>query len=134
MARAQRLLYTDLISKARQDASSNLSHSDRSYTFVVDYGQNMEIPTFQDQQPGVTYYYSLLSIYNLGMVDQAHDNGDSDLKDHLFCHVYHEGVASKGANNVSSLIIKTLRMMGIMRDDDMGGELNIVFDNCSGQN
>ena len=25
-------------------------------------------------------------------------------------------------------------MMGIMRDDDMGGELNIVLDNCSGQN
>ncbi len=60
----------------------------------------MEITAFQDQQPGAAYYYSSLKIYNLGMVDQAHDNGDSDLKDHLFCHVYHEGVGSKVANNV----------------------------------
>ena len=94
----------------------------------------MEIPVFKIQQPGVSYYYSPLSIYNLGMVDQAHNNGNGELKDHLFCHVYHEGVGAKGANNVCSLIIKTLRLLGIMKEDDMGRELNIVFDNCSGQN
>jgi hypothetical protein len=52
----------------------------------------MKIPVFQDQQPGATYYYSQLSLYNLGMVDQAHNNGDGEFKDHLFCHVYHKGV------------------------------------------
>ena len=94
----------------------------------------MEIPVFQDQQPGATYYYSPLSIYNLGMVDQAHNNGDGEFKDHLFCHVYHEGVGLKGANNVCLLIVKTLRLMDIMKQDDMGRDLNIIFDNCSGQN
>ncbi len=54
--------------------------------------------------------------------------------DHMHAHVYHEGVGKKGANNVCSLIIKTLKLRGILREDDPGGELNIVFDNCSGQN
>jgi hypothetical protein len=52
----------------------------------------------------------------------------------MHAHVYHEGVGKKGANNVCSLIVKTLRLIGILRENDMGGELNIVFDNCSGQN
>jgi hypothetical protein len=48
--------------------------------------------------------------------------------------VYHEGIVRKGANNVASLIIKSLIDLGIMRENDIGGELVIVFDNCSGQN
>jgi hypothetical protein len=52
----------------------------------------------------------------------------------MHCHVYHEGVGKKGANNVSSLIMKTLRGLNLLRKDSVGGELNIVFDNCSGQN
>ena len=43
----------------------------------------MEIPVFQYQQPGATYYYSPWSIYNLGMVDQAHNNGDDKFKVHF---------------------------------------------------
>ena len=30
--------------------------------------------------------------------------------------------------------MKTMRTMGIIREDMVGGELIIVFDNCSGQN
>jgi hypothetical protein len=44
MARVQRLLYSDLILRARNDVNNKLNHLERSYTFVVDYGQNMEIP------------------------------------------------------------------------------------------
>ena len=42
----------------------------------------------------------------------------------------------RGGKNktVASLIIKTLQTIGILRENDMGNELNIVFDNCSGQN
>ena len=61
--------------------------------FLIDYSRNIEIPVFQDQQPGATYYYSPLSICNLGMVDQAHNNGDGKFKDDLF--VYHKGVGLK---------------------------------------
>ena len=45
-----------------------------------------------------------------------------------------QGNGKKGVNNVASLLMKTIRTMGIIRDDIVGGELTIVFDNCSGQN
>ena len=110
-------------------------HGESVYCFVVDYGQNMELPTYNSEQPGVTYYFSPLSVYNLGMVNHGHDYGDDrGVSEHMHCHVYHEGVGKKGANNVSSLILKTLRLLNLLREDSVGGELNIVFDNCSGQN
>jgi hypothetical protein len=48
--------------------------------------------------------------------------------------VYHKGVGKKGANNVVSLIVKTLRRLNLLRKDIAGGELNIIFNNCSGKN
>ena len=84
MARAQQLLHSDLILRALNDVNNKLNHSERSYTFVVDYGQNMEIPVFINQQPGVSYYYRPLSIYNLGMVDQAHNIGNGKLRTTCF--------------------------------------------------
>jgi hypothetical protein len=94
----------------------------------------MELPSYKDEQPGITYYYSPLSVYNLGIVDHAHRYNDGQLSEHLHCHVYHEGVGKKGANNVASLIMKMLRELQLLREDAVGGELNIIFDNCSGQN
>ncbi len=52
----------------------------------------------------------------------------------MYCHVYHEDVGKKGRTNVALLIVKTLRDMKLLQDDEVGGELNIIFDNCSGQN
>ena len=72
-------------------------------------------------------YYSPLSIFNLGMVDHAHDYGNGNYNAHLHAHVYHEGVGKKGANNVASLIMKTLKLMGILRENDIGGELCKCF-------
>ena len=94
----------------------------------------MFLTVYNKEQPGVTYYYTPLSLYNLGVVNQANVQDNGDIKDHMYCHVYHKGVGAKGANNVCSLIIKTLDIMNILRIDEPGGELNIVFDNCSGQN
>jgi folylpolyglutamate synthase/dihydropteroate synthase len=42
-------------------------------------------------------------------------------------------VGKKGANNVASLVVKTLTRLNLLREDSVG-ELNIIFDNCSGQN
>ena len=53
---------------------------------------------------------------------------------HLHLHVYHEGVAKKGATNITSLIVKTLRQLNLLQDKMVGSELNIIFDNCGGQN
>ena len=129
MVQVQRLVYVQLVHKARQHAQLNVPHSIRSYTFVCDYGQNMELPIFNREQPGCSYYFSPLSVYNFGVVDQAYIDSDGEIRDHMHAHVYHEGVGKKGANNVCSLIVKTLRLIGILRENDMGEELNIVFDN-----
>jgi hypothetical protein len=109
MVRAQRILYVNLVLKAREHSKQNIEHIQRSYTFVVDFGQNMELPSFNGEQPGSTYYYSPLSVYNLGMVDQSHKDCDGIECDHMHAHVYHEGIGKKGANNVCSLIVKTLQ-------------------------
>ena len=131
----QRCLYQSLVDKARSHSKDNIPHSEQSYTFVVDYGQNMEMPCFGSNQPGDTYYFTPLSVYNLGIVNCVYVHlGETVPKDHMYCHVYHEGIAAKGANNVASLILKTLTDSNIIRDNEKGGELNIVFDNCAGQN
>ncbi len=47
---------------------------------------------------------------------------------------YTEGVGKKGAYNVASLIMKTLQKLNLLCKDSVGGELNIIFDNCFSQN
>ncbi len=107
----------------------------RTYTFVIDYSQNLEMPCFGGYQPGDSYYFTPLSVYKLGVVNCAHFHaGETDAKDHMHCYVYHEGIASKGASDVASFILKTLTDANIIHQNEKGGELNIVFDNWSGQN
>ncbi len=105
-----------MVEKSRIQAKNNVSHSDQSYTFVVDYGQYMEMQAFGGNQPGDSYYFTLLSVYNLGVVNCAHIHSEeAEPKDHMHCHVNHEGIASKGANNVASLILQILTEIGVMR-------------------
>ncbi len=68
MARAQRKLCQDKVERAIQ--SVDKPHSEWTCTFVVDYGQNMELPVFNSQQAGATYYFSPMKVNNLGIVDQ----------------------------------------------------------------
>ncbi len=116
------------------NATAEKEHLVIRNTFVVDYGQNMELPMYNKEQPGCTYYFSPMSIYNLGVANHAHVYDDGQVSEHLHCHVYTEGISKKGANNVVSLIMKTLQKLNLLCKDSVGGELNIIFDNCSGQN
>jgi hypothetical protein len=134
MARAQRALYQAKVALAVQDATAKKDHLRRVYTFIVNYGQNMELPVYNKEQPGCTYYFSPLIIFYLGVVNHAHIYDNGRVSEHLHCHVYHEGVGKKGANNVASLIIKTLQQPNLLCEDSVGSELNIVFNNCLGQN
>ncbi len=94
----------------------------------------MDIPFFGESQPGDTYYYTPMSIYNLGVINTAHiHHSDNEPKDHMHCHIYSKGVAGKGSKNVALLIMKTLDGLNLLQKDDCGEELNIIFDNCSGQ-
>ncbi len=45
-----------------------------------------------------------------------------------------KALLQKGSNNVASLILKSLNDAKVFRKNEKGGELNIIFDNCSGQN
>jgi predicted small metal-binding protein len=125
MARAQRKLYQQKVDDVKRTVDR--PHSERTYIFVVDYGQNMSLPIFNSQQPGATYYFSPRTVNNLGIVDHAHKYDDGKVGEHMHCHVYTDAVGWKGANNVASLIMKTLRHLKILRDDEHGSKLNIVF-------
>ncbi len=116
------------------DATAGKEYLLRRYIFVVDYGQNMELPVYNKEQPGYTYYFSPMSIYSLGVVDHAHVYNDGQVSEHLHCQVYTKGIGKKGANNAASLIMKTLQKLNLLCKDSVSGELNIIFDNCSGQN
>ncbi len=104
MARSQCKLYQDKVEKAVK--SVDKPHIERMYTFVVDYGQNMELPVFNKEQPGCTYYFSPMKVSNLGVVNHAHKYPDGSVSAHMHCHVYTDAVGKKGANNVASLIMK----------------------------
>ncbi len=86
------------------------------------------------REPGVTYYYSPMTVNNLGTIDHAHIYLDGTVGEHMHSHEYTDAVGKKGANNVASLIMKTLRHLNLLCKDSVGSELNIVFDNCCGQN
>ena len=133
-ARVQRLLYRLKVANAIESAKAQHPQSSRIYTLYVDYGQNMDLPHYAEEQSGCTYYYSPLGVYNLGIVDRAYDQNDGLFDVHLHAHVYHEGTAKKGANNVASLVIQMMKEKNWLREDKTEGELNIIFNNCSGQN
>jgi len=135
MARAQRLLHQRLEKAAVDDAKDAVehTHTKRRYTLTCDFGQNMQCPCYNSNQPGCTYYYTPLNIYNFGVVDHSHDHGNRTIGNHMHCHVYHEGIGKKGGTNVASLIVRTLQDMNILREGNPGGELNIIFNNCTGQ-
>lgn len=120
MARAQRQRFQEKIQHAKSDPSVK--------TLVVDYGQNMQLPWFGSKQPGNTYYFTPLNAYNLGIVDVALNGVEV-----LYCHLYDESVGRKGGDNVASLIMKSLHSSGWLEDNTVL-TLNIIFDNCPGQN
>ncbi len=94
----------------------------------------MELPLFTEQQAGDTYYLSPMTVNNLGIVDHAHNYPKGTVSKQMHCHIYTDAIGKNGANNVTSLIMKTLRGMNILHTDEQGGELNIIFDNWTGQN
>ena len=52
MARKQRARYQAHVAKTVCNTTDGKLHSERRYTFVVDYGQRMQVPIFNNEQPG----------------------------------------------------------------------------------
>jgi hypothetical protein len=55
--RAQRgALVNEKMEQAKADRRNNVKHPERTYTLIIDYGQNMaSLPYFGESQPGDTY-------------------------------------------------------------------------------
>ena len=111
-----------------------------TYTFIADFCQNMELPYFGKEQPGDTYYLTPSKLEGFGVADVSKPKSvDGNDADHLYFHCYKEGYGAKGGINVASMIMKTLQLTSVLKKDSFGrpikgGELNIVMDNCGGQN
>jgi hypothetical protein len=128
------------IAESRLYKQLNKPHTERTYTFVADFCQNIALPHFGKKKPGDRYYLTPTSIYGFGFADVSHiPFDDGKPSDHLCFHCFKEGDGNKGGNNVASLIIKSLKKFGLLQVDGLGNsirgkELNIVMDNCGGQN
>jgi hypothetical protein len=127
-AKGQREYFNRLTAEAKEANHEGMAHILRRWVLVADYCQNMGIPHFGGEQPGETYYFSPLSCYCFGVADPLRD------QDHLYANMYHEGQGQKGGNNVASLLLKVLKQIGAFKEDEFGGPLTIVMDNCGGQN
>ena len=86
---------------------------------------NLTLPHLGQEQPGDTYYFSPIFLYCLGIVDA----GTQKLTEYL----YQEREGGKGGNNTSSLLIDYLKSR-IIKEGNPFEELNIIMDNCAGQN
>lgn len=134
-ALAQRKLAARLREKALLDTKNNVPFQERTLLFYFDFAQTVQCPFFGFEQPGETYYFSPLSINVFGITDSCNEEETM----HAYC--YHEGEGRKGGNNVASMLDWYLRKklkMPVFVDMNMeetwGGHLQLVADNCGGQN
>eukprot|EP00536_Pseudo-nitzschia_multiseries_P012308 jgi/Psemu1/31667/gm1.31667_g len=104
----QRRVCNTKIEVAHQDYLHGIQHSKQQYCLVVDYCQNAQLLNLGATQPGEMYYMSPLTVPILGLVDCSLEGGSLD----AFAY---EGI-------------------GWLKEDEIGGELTVLTDNCGGQN
>jgi len=98
-------------------------------SIVADFCQNFGLPHLGTNQPGKMYYFSPLGIYCFGIADV------SQKEEELTTYIFHEGEVTKGGNTVVSLLLRFLSNRGwIQPGFGPWLELNLIVDNCTGQN
>ena len=126
-ARSMRELLGVLHAEAQKCTEDGVDDEEMCIVLIIDFCQNMEMPSFNGTQPGETYYYSPMTVPTLGIVD-------GNTKDNiLYAYIYSEAEGNKGGNVVASLIMKYLSDRGLL-DGKKRCKLTIVMDNCPGQN
>ena len=114
--------------QAKRCTIQEVEDSDMHIQIVVDFCQNLEMPSFRSVQPGKTYYLTPMTVPTLGIVD-------CNRKDNmLYAYIYSEAEGNKGGNVVASMIMMHLRERGLLDDKKKRFQLSIVMDNCGGQN
>ena len=94
----------------------------------------MELPICSSEQLGVACSYYLMNVNNCGVVDDGETYPDSNVGAHLHAQLDHERVDKKGSNDVTSVVVKTLKDRNPLWENGIGRELNLLFDNCTGKN
>jgi hypothetical protein len=87
----------------------------------------MSVPNFAGEQPGKTYYLSPLNAFVFGIVDCSKERTTHA------AHTYFEADGKKDGNNVASMLWNELKRKGLTTGEQVQ-EINIVMDNCAGQN
>jgi hypothetical protein len=115
------------MASAKNATKNNVPDAEMKYTLVCNYAQNMEMPYFGSTQPGKMHYFTPKTINLFGIVDCYPE------KEVLYGYCYGEEDGQKGGLNVASLLMKHLEDCGLLSGVKRC-RLNIVIDNCSGQN
>ena len=97
-AEDQRMLSNHKINEAIADAIEVKPRSEYTRTVVANYSPNAQVPQFNSDQSGKTYYFSLLRVYIFGIVHCGTPGGE------LYAYVYHEDQGAKGGNYVAQLL------------------------------
>lgn len=139
IAKAQRKLYRARVKQAREYKQYNAPFSSAQITLIIDYCQDIEVPFLGKEQPGCTYYWKKYNAFCFGVVDCAHvftDEGHAeDVGDHMTAYCYEEWGGEKGADNVTSMVMKFLGDNNMLKpNNETGGRLTLFGDNCGGQN
>ena len=116
--------------EARVDAIGEPDPKKRRICLTIDMGQNMGLTNPSAEQPGDTYYFSPLTIFVFGVVDNSRIK---EGRDTMKAYVWAEGEGKRGANNIASCLLKDYKARGFFEGPN-DGSLTIIADNCGGQN
>ena len=55
-----------------------------------------------NQDSIILEWYKYAMANNFGIVNHSHNYGNGSIDNHMYYHVYHEGVGKKGGTNIAS--------------------------------
>ena len=113
------------VGQAKGDTYNKVPVKHMHVVVIVDFCQNIQLPSHKKDQPGETHFFVPLNIYVLGIVDCNSE------KSYLCAYMYTEAEGGKGGNLVVSLIMKYLFDQGLL-DGRQRYKVTIIMDNCTG--
>ena len=119
-----------IMSLAKLDIANLLPSLCRRRVLTIDMGQNLNLPNFEGEQPGDTYYMSPLTVLLFGVVENATEDGYDRMNAYI---VWREFEGDRGANNITSCLLMDLKRRGWLSRPNYG-RLTYIADNCGGQN
>ena len=97
-----------VVAQAKGDTQNKVLIEQRHIVAIVDFYQNVQLPSHKKDQLGDTYFFVPLNIYVLAVVDCNSE------KSHFHAYMYTEAEGGKCGNTVASLIMKYLLDWGIL--------------------